>query len=732
MCTGNPISVRFGQTEAASVFVSVCPAEKTEAAAPRPKYIFTSIEAPSPREVVGGGEMLCARQRPFVFLLIILLSVASIILATLQLAVVSELANTTVMTDVRAPASAAAAAISKNSMVTTSYGSEFGFFNSQNSPSGFITASAISEKDQTRPIHSLTSSGTHFRNNFSLPDGMQQSRAQVQVTLKEIGHKQQSKGNCSLLVFGVGNDSPFWEKWNAGGTTIFLEDNLKWFRLISKRYPSLKIHLVKYWTSVKRDMAIFREASSWPKLKLDLPREVEDQEWDIILVDAPMGYDAQHPGRFQSMYTAALLKRPVGALTIVDDCQRPVEKEYSRLFFGDAAVTFSIARPNKIYHKIVQCYFRGGGERVKATSSERIQFNESSLSTSSNEQKGGVRGQHKKDRRKSPLMSIHVQLHTVPRTRRVIFFVHVGHARLSAIDCCAVLSAARHNPDTDIVVYMENVTSSWPDRRRCWGDKANVKGSEFTLKDLFSGTPLSVWYKQLLSGKFGAGNTRQNIANAARLAFLYKKGGLYLDMDIITMANYASLPVNIAGAQGWDYLSTQHNTCNLNNAAMSFEPKHPFLLAYMHEFIDKFRNKIWGWNGPARISDTCRKFRCNNATDVIWSRNLTTYSVCAGFQAVRDETFAPVHWSRAKQVFGKKVTSDEWIRTVRLWNQLPGDYASRRVFAVHIFNRAAGATKLTHATKPTWHNGTHMTRLDHLLVQECGAQWRASEGVKTG
>jgi hypothetical protein len=330
--------------------------------------------------------------------------------------------------------------------------------------------------------------------------------------------------------------------------------------------------------------------------------------------------------------------------------------------------------------------------------------------------------------------------HDVSSTSRVIFFVHVGDKQLSPIYCCAVLSASRHNPDAVIIVYMENKTASWPHHRRCYGGQHNVKTFEYSLRRLFSGTLLSGWYKKILTGGFGPGNTMQNIANAARLALIYKKGGMYLDMDIITLASYAGMPVNIVGAQGWGYKYTQKaggglsvletilgircwhdvdNTCCLNNAAMSFEPQHPFLHAYIREFVANFRNNKWGWNGPDRISDTCRKYKCD-MTSTFWGEKMS--DVCAGVQAVHDETFTPIHYSKAKAELGKNVTSDEWKDTMAQWNTVPRGHSPRTVYAVHIFNTARHMME-QQSTHPQ-STDTHKMRLDHLLTQECGAQWR--------
>ncbi len=53
---------------------------------------------------------------------------------------------------------------------------------------------------------------------------------------------------CSLLVFGCGRDSVFWEQINRGGTTAFLEDNREWLELARSRLTTAETHLIQYGT----------------------------------------------------------------------------------------------------------------------------------------------------------------------------------------------------------------------------------------------------------------------------------------------------------------------------------------------------------------------------------------------------------------------------------------------------------------------------------------------------
>jgi len=141
---------------------------------------------------------------------------------------------------------------------------------------------------------------------------------------------------CRMLVFGVGRDTPLWLDVNRGGTTVFLENVKKWADFSRHASPTAVVHDVSYgWT--RRFM--------WPLLKRmapdalfmrDLPRDVLETPWDVILVDAPRGTNWKAPGRMKSVYTASVLAAKSGADVFVHDCHRAVERETADHFLGPA------------------------------------------------------------------------------------------------------------------------------------------------------------------------------------------------------------------------------------------------------------------------------------------------------------------------------------------------------------------------------------------------------------
>lgn len=137
---------------------------------------------------------------------------------------------------------------------------------------------------------------------------------------------------CNLLVFGVGRDSQLWLEANAGGTTVFLEDVAEWADFARKEVPGIRVHDVRYGT-LRVFWHLLKHVPESFRMK-DLPQEVEETAWDVILVDAPRGTRWYRPGRMKSIYTASVLGGKSGADVFVHDCHRRVEREASDRFLG--------------------------------------------------------------------------------------------------------------------------------------------------------------------------------------------------------------------------------------------------------------------------------------------------------------------------------------------------------------------------------------------------------------
>ena len=139
-----------------------------------------------------------------------------------------------------------------------------------------------------------------------------------------------ARPGCSLLVFGCGKDSVFWEKINRNGTTAFLEDNPEWLEAARRGLERAEAYLVHYRTR-RPDWTMLMSAPS--RLELDLPTAISSRLWEVILVDGPAGYDDDQPGRMKSIYAASRLVAP-GGCVFVHDCDRQIEREYAERYLG--------------------------------------------------------------------------------------------------------------------------------------------------------------------------------------------------------------------------------------------------------------------------------------------------------------------------------------------------------------------------------------------------------------
>tara|TARA_R110000796_G_scaffold235612_1_gene354675 strand:+ start:2640 stop:3200 length:561 start_codon:yes stop_codon:yes gene_type:complete len=158
-----------------------------------------------------------------------------------------------------------------------------------------------------------------------------------QMTLEEydfIVNLTQQITPCNMLIFSMGKDSKLWNFVNKG-RTVFIEDSLEWINKIKE--PDMEWYNVKY--DIPRYEWQARVQERDKKLLIDLPRDISETPWDIILVDGPLGgYDGtvngNGPGRAQSIFTAYHLAK-ASTHVLIHDCKREIEKECGNMLFSE-------------------------------------------------------------------------------------------------------------------------------------------------------------------------------------------------------------------------------------------------------------------------------------------------------------------------------------------------------------------------------------------------------------
>ncbi|XP_057460212.1 probable methyltransferase At1g27930 [Actinidia eriantha] len=154
---------------------------------------------------------------------------------------------------------------------------------------------------------------------------------------------------CNLLIFGL---EPLYlnlSRVNAGGKTVFLEDNPE--KITRTNYNDTRTYRVEYRTVAGDAYNLLKRAredpacglhsgslknSSCPLALAKLPREVYRRKWDVVVVDGPRGDAHDAPGRMAAIYTASVIARS-GNMTnvVVHDVDRMIEKWFSWEFLCD-------------------------------------------------------------------------------------------------------------------------------------------------------------------------------------------------------------------------------------------------------------------------------------------------------------------------------------------------------------------------------------------------------------
>lgn len=134
-----------------------------------------------------------------------------------------------------------------------------------------------------------------------------------------------------FLVFGVGYDSKMWNAAeNTEGTTLFVENHYEWMTKIKTLHPSLNVEFVDYMCNMKDAFSVFMHNEK--KLMEGFPLYLKNTQWDVILVDSPMGGGGHdNPGRMKSIYWASRIISPKGHL-FVHDIGRDIENQFSRVY----------------------------------------------------------------------------------------------------------------------------------------------------------------------------------------------------------------------------------------------------------------------------------------------------------------------------------------------------------------------------------------------------------------
>lgn len=206
--------------------------------------------------------------------------------------------------------------------------------------------------------------GDHWRQISDTVVRYSQLPFKPQIGLNHILHITESlnrRKDSNFLMVGTGTDSPMWELLNRCGRTVFVEQSAEFADIVCGWLPNAEMVVYnKFITTYDgykaqmdelrglsgctlQDMRSKRVTNAECKYVMDLDDDLYDIEWDVLLVDGPIGY--ANPARLQTAATAMALALYSNARTgkpvdwYLHDCERTTEAYFASQLWAESGYT---------------------------------------------------------------------------------------------------------------------------------------------------------------------------------------------------------------------------------------------------------------------------------------------------------------------------------------------------------------------------------------------------------
>jgi lactosylceramide 4-alpha-galactosyltransferase len=162
---------------------------------------------------------------------------------------------------------------------------------------------------------------------------------------------------------------------------------------------------------------------------------------------------------------------------------------------------------------------------------------------------------------------------------QAFFIESSGNGALSYRQACAVESLALHNPNLTVNILFTDadINTSLDTVQKLVENYANVQLISINVDEYMAGTVLDHWY-HCTNWRNGSYHVN-NLSNALRLLTVYKFGGYYFDLDIISVRSVTSYRNFLAAESDKD----------VNNGVIHADSKHPFIELAITDFVANFR-----------------------------------------------------------------------------------------------------------------------------------------------
>jgi hypothetical protein len=186
-----------------------------------------------------------------------------------------------------------------------------------------------------------------------------------------------------------------------------------------------------------------------------------------------------------------------------------------------------------------------------------------------------------------------------------IYFVESSFTRkyLDKKQLCAIESAAKHNPD--MIVHVASVQGVIRESYKLplFQQYPNIKFEIINATEVFEGTPFQEWWLNDRVSKVDGYFRVAHISDALRLVLIHEYGGVYSDIDTITLRNFKLF-------RNYSAFFFERDSGEMINSFFHLKKGHPFLKYLMQQYINEYDPNQWSKTGPELIAKHLQLY-CN-------------------------------------------------------------------------------------------------------------------------
>lgn len=277
-------------------------------------------------------------------------------------------------------------------------------------------------------------------------------------------------------------------------------------------------------------------------------------------------------------------------------------------------------------------------------------------------------------------------------TRGKSIFFHVtepnptGELSLTHREACAIETAAFNNPTADVFVLFASPTYV-PNNLTSPVIKSLLKYKNIFLRnnDIWSytkNTPAEGWFRS--ETIFRSDFLTTHLSEFLRLVTLWRFGGIYVNLDVLTLNDLYYFPANAIGAL---------DNSTVSNAVINIaddQEGHKATSIILKHFMENFKGDSLKHNGDHQISSVLKESICKiNDTEKM------TPEQCAGLDIYPSRSHYPIEKADAHYLFEEKYIGEamemtHFTLTVRFWDEVTRnkkyEVGSVTAFGIHAYS----------------------------------------------